>query len=201
MKFMCFFYYLNWKQRQRRLKKLNNSFHWKRRQYSINIYFNEFLYLNLKHQTSDRQSGYRATKISRHFLLSLFCVSLVFWNDAENGIILINKLSSYFVTENSHLNLFATRPQPKKKRKSRTAFTNHQIFELEKRFLYQKYLSPADRDEIAAALGLSNAQVIFINLLYQPKKSINKINQQNLSLFLLIWFNSDKTPPSSHWDL
>uniref|UniRef100_A0A336N4Z1 CSON012245 protein n=1 Tax=Culicoides sonorensis TaxID=179676 RepID=A0A336N4Z1_CULSO len=51
------------------------------------------------------------------------------------------------------------RAQPKKKRKSRTAFTNHQIFELEKRFLYQKYLSPADRDEIAAALGLSNAQV------------------------------------------
>ena len=47
----------------------------------------------------------------------------------------------------------------KKKRKSRTAFTNHQIFELEKRFLYQKYLSPADRDEIAAQLGLSNAQV------------------------------------------
>ncbi|CAD7089954.1 unnamed protein product [Hermetia illucens] len=62
--------------------------------------------------------------------------------------------------DQSHLNLFATRPQPKKKRKSRTAFTNHQIFELEKRFLYQKYLSPADRDEIAAALGLSNAQVI-----------------------------------------
>uniref|UniRef100_A0A182W124 Homeobox domain-containing protein n=1 Tax=Anopheles minimus TaxID=112268 RepID=A0A182W124_9DIPT len=60
--------------------------------------------------------------------------------------------------EQSHLNLFANRPQPKKKRKSRTAFTNHQIFELEKRFLYQKYLSPSDRDEIAAALGLSNAQ-------------------------------------------
>lgn len=60
----------------------------------------------------------------------------------------------------SHLNLFNSRQQPKKKRKSRTAFTNHQIFELEKRFLYQKYLSPADRDEIAAGLGLSNAQVI-----------------------------------------
>ncbi|KAL1137794.1 hypothetical protein AAG570_009490, partial [Ranatra chinensis] len=58
------------------------------------------------------------------------------------------------------LNLFNNRQQPKKKRKSRTAFTNHQIFELEKRFLYQKYLSPADRDEIAAQLGLSNAQVI-----------------------------------------
>ncbi|CAG9761130.1 unnamed protein product [Ceutorhynchus assimilis] len=60
----------------------------------------------------------------------------------------------------SHLNLFNSRQQAKKKRKSRTAFTNHQIFELEKRFLYQKYLSPADRDEIAQSLGLTNAQVI-----------------------------------------
>lgn len=60
----------------------------------------------------------------------------------------------------NHLNLFNNRQQPKKKRKSRTAFTNHQIFELEKRFLYQKYLSPADRDEIASSLGLTNAQVI-----------------------------------------
>jgi len=54
---------------------------------------------------------------------------------------------------------FTSKQPPKKKRKSRTAFTNHQIFELEKRFLYQKYLSPADRDEIAAQLGLTNAQV------------------------------------------
>ena len=60
--------------------------------------------------------------------------------------------------ERAQLN-FANKQPPKKKRKSRTAFTNHQIFELEKRFLYQKYLSPADRDEIAAQLGLSNAQV------------------------------------------
>ena len=60
---------------------------------------------------------------------------------------------------------FASKQPPKKKRKSRTAFTNHQIFELEKRFLYQKYLSPADRDEIAAQLGLSNAQVPKIAIL------------------------------------
>lgn len=87
-----------------------------------------------------------------------------------SSLILANQLTSCspfphicvfvcIITEQSHLNLFANRPQPKKKRKSRTAFTNHQIFELEKRFLYQKYLSPSDRDEIAAALGLSNAQV------------------------------------------
>ncbi|KAM8848248.1 transcription factor LBX2 [Synchiropus splendidus] len=59
-----------------------------------------------------------------------------------------------------HLNAFGQRQTSKKRRKSRTAFTNHQIYELEKRFLYQKYLSPADRDQIAQQLGLSNAQVI-----------------------------------------
>ncbi|XP_005088940.1 probable serine/threonine-protein kinase nek3 [Aplysia californica] len=56
--------------------------------------------------------------------------------------------------------LFGKHQPPKKRRKSRTAFTNQQIYELEKRFLYQKYLTPADRDEIAASLGLTNAQVI-----------------------------------------
>ncbi|XP_042199171.1 transcription factor LBX2 [Callorhinchus milii] len=59
-----------------------------------------------------------------------------------------------------HLNAFGQRQTSKKRRKSRTAFTNHQIYELEKRFLYQKYLSPADRDQIALQLGLTNAQVI-----------------------------------------
>jgi len=58
------------------------------------------------------------------------------------------------------MTLFGQRNTPKKRRKSRTAFTNHQIYELEKRFLYQKYLSPADRDQIALQLGLTNAQVI-----------------------------------------
>ncbi|XP_034538087.1 transcription factor LBX1a [Notolabrus celidotus] len=58
------------------------------------------------------------------------------------------------------LTLYGQRNTPKKRRKSRTAFTNHQIYELEKRFLYQKYLSPADRDQIAQQLGLTNAQVI-----------------------------------------
>ncbi|XP_006011197.1 transcription factor LBX2 [Latimeria chalumnae] len=59
-----------------------------------------------------------------------------------------------------HLNAYGHRQASKKRRKSRTAFTNHQIYELEKRFLYQKYLSPADRDQIAQQLGLTNAQVI-----------------------------------------
>lgn len=40
------------------------------------------------------------------------------------------------------MTIFGQRQTPKKRRKSRTAFTNHQIYELEKRFLYQKYTCP-----------------------------------------------------------
>ena len=58
------------------------------------------------------------------------------------------------------MNLFNKSQPIKKRRKSRTAFTNQQIYQLEKRFLYQKYLTPADRDELATGLDLSTAQVI-----------------------------------------
>ena len=84
---------------------------------------------------------------------------------------------------------FSSKQPPKKKRKSRTAFTNHQIFELEKRFLYQKYLSPADRDEIAAQLGLSNAQVSFSYLKeldLQFQKTIPKPEMSQMIL-LIFW--------------
>nr|XP_054766175.1 transcription factor LBX2-like isoform X1 [Lytechinus pictus] len=69
------------------------------------------------------------------------------------------------------------RQQPRKKRKSRTAFSNHQIFELERRFLYQKYLTPADRDELASTLGLTNAQVItwFQNRRAKLKRDIDEL--------------------------
>lgn len=55
---------------------------------------------------------------------------------------------------------FQARLSARKRRKARTCFTNQQIFELERRFVYQKYLSPSDRDEIAHSLGISGAQVI-----------------------------------------
>ena len=52
-----------------------------------------------------------------------------------------------------------------KRRKSRTAFTNQQIFELERRFIRQKYVSPSDRDHIARTVGMSSAQVLHSYLL------------------------------------
>ncbi len=92
------------------------------------------------------------------------------------------------------MTVFANRQPPsKKKRKSRTAFTNHQIFELEKRFLYQKYLSPADRDELAQALGLSNAQVItwFQNRRAKLKRDMEELKKdvESSKILKVIRFN------------
>lgn len=99
--------------------------------------------------------NYLATQISFQKKLNFFG----FQNIPVTSIFFLIYFFFLCISDPATLSIFATRPNPKKKRKSRTAFTNHQIFELEKRFLYQKYLSPADRDEIAAGLGLSNAQV------------------------------------------
>ncbi|KAI5089935.1 ladybird homeobox 1b [Silurus meridionalis] len=73
--------------------------------------------------------------------------------------------------------VFSQRSNPKKRRKSRTAFTHHQIYELEKRFLRQKYLSPVDRDQVAQQLALSSAQVItwFQNRRAKLKRDIEEL--------------------------
>jgi hypothetical protein len=65
----------------------------------------------------------------------------------------------------------------KRKRKNRTAFTANQIFELEKRFSNQRYLSPHDRDRIAHELSLSTAQVItwFQNRRAKQKRDIEEL--------------------------
>ncbi|KAJ7993812.1 hypothetical protein DPEC_G00258600 [Dallia pectoralis] len=47
----------------------------------------------------------------------------------------------------------------KKPRKARTAFTDHQLAQLERSFERQKYLSVQDRMELAASLNLSDTQV------------------------------------------
>ena len=98
------------------------------------------------------------------------------------------QLLSYFAELDPSSLTFTSKQPPKKKRKSRTAFTNHQIFELEKRFLYQKYLSPADRDEIAAQLGLSNAQVSYFLLLMSKIEYEFDSEFPNSNLNKEIWY-------------
>ena len=49
--------------------------------------------------------------------------------------------------------------QTTKKKKARTTFTGRQIFELEKQFEQKKYLSSAERAEMATLLNVTETQV------------------------------------------
>lgn len=61
--------------------------------------------------------------------------------------------------------------KPRKKR-SRAAFSNQQVFELERRFGHQKYLSGPERADLATALKLTETQVKiwFQNRRYKTKR-------------------------------
>ena len=69
--------------------------------------------------------------------------------------------------------------KPKKPRKARTAFTDHQLNSLEKTFERQKYLSVQDRMELASKLNLTDTQV---KTWYQNRRYIFRINIINVKL-------------------
>uniref|UniRef100_A0A2K5YKM4 Homeobox protein Nkx-3.2 n=2 Tax=Mandrillus leucophaeus TaxID=9568 RepID=A0A2K5YKM4_MANLE len=62
-------------------------------------------------------------------------------------------------------------PKPRKKR-SRAAFSHAQVFELERRFNHQRYLSGPERADLAASLKLTETQVKiwFQNRRYKTKR-------------------------------
>lgn len=66
-----------------------------------------------------------------------------------------------------------TYPQPRaKKKRSRAAFSHAQVFELERRFSHQRYLSGPERADLAQALKLTETQVKiwFQNRRYKTKR-------------------------------
>ncbi|XP_013929822.1 PREDICTED: barH-like 1 homeobox protein [Thamnophis sirtalis] len=71
--------------------------------------------------------------------------------------------SEYKVKEEGDREISSSRESPpvrlKKPRKARTAFTDHQLAQLERSFERQKYLSVQDRMELAASLNLTDTQV------------------------------------------
>ncbi|KAL4623306.1 barH-like 1 homeobox protein [Arapaima gigas] len=71
--------------------------------------------------------------------------------------------SEYKVKEEGDREISSSRDSPpvrlKKPRKARTAFTDHQLAQLERSFERQKYLSVQDRMELAASLSLTDTQV------------------------------------------
>ncbi|XP_005078360.1 transcription factor LBX2 [Mesocricetus auratus] len=75
----------------------------------------------------------------------------------------------------------------RRRRKSRTAFTAQQVLELERRFVFQKYLAPSERDGLAAQLGLANAQVVtwFQNRRAKLKRDVEEMRADVASLCAL----------------
>nr|KAG5693806.1 hypothetical protein BaRGS_029436 [Batillaria attramentaria] len=67
--------------------------------------------------------------------------------------------------------------QPAKKKKARTTFTGRQIFELEKQFEQKKYLSSAERAEMASLLNVTETQV---KIWFQNRRTKWK-KQENIS--------------------
>ncbi|KAM6180284.1 transcription factor LBX2 [Erethizon dorsatum] len=75
----------------------------------------------------------------------------------------------------------------RRRRKSRTAFTAQQVLELERRFVFQKYLARSERDGLAARLGLANAQVVtwFQNRRAKFKRDVEEMRADVASLHAL----------------
>ncbi len=66
----------------------------------------------------------------------------------------------------------ADRPKQRKRRKPRVLFSQAQVYELERRFKQQKYLSAPERDHLASVLKLTSTQVKiwFQNRRYKCKR-------------------------------
>ncbi|XP_066498548.1 homeobox protein Nkx-3.2 [Hoplias malabaricus] len=65
-----------------------------------------------------------------------------------------------------------TEPPKQRKKRSRAAFSHAQVFELERRFNHQRYLSGPERADLAASLKLTETQVKiwFQNRRYKTKR-------------------------------
>ncbi|XP_067399843.1 homeobox protein Nkx-2.6 [Emydura macquarii macquarii] len=73
------------------------------------------------------------------------------------------------------------RPTPRQRRKPRVLFSQAQVFELERRFKEQKYLSAPEREQLASLLKLTSTQV---KIWFQNRRYKCKRQRQDKSLEL-----------------
>ncbi|CAH8495053.1 unnamed protein product [Schistosoma turkestanicum] len=86
--------------------------------------------------------------------------------------------------ETSTIQFYNKVSQTRKRRKTRTTFSNGQLNELENNFNRQRYLTPTDRDRIAKYLGLTNTQVItwFQNRRAKLKREAEELERDVMAL-------------------
>uniref|UniRef100_A0A8C8R4R2 NK2 homeobox 3 n=1 Tax=Pelusios castaneus TaxID=367368 RepID=A0A8C8R4R2_9SAUR len=75
----------------------------------------------------------------------------------------------------------AERPKPRSRRKPRVLFSQAQVFELERRFKQQRYLSAPEREHLASSLKLTSTQV---KIWFQNRRYKCKRQRQDKSLEL-----------------
>ncbi|XP_060616968.2 homeobox protein Nkx-2.5 [Anolis sagrei] len=86
----------------------------------------------------------------------------------------------------------ACRTRPRKRRKPRVLFSQAQVYELERRFKQQKYLSAPERDHLASALKLSSTQV---KIWFQNRRYKCKRQRQDQSLEMVGLHPPPPPPP------
>ncbi|KAJ3643105.1 hypothetical protein Zmor_025837 [Zophobas morio] len=79
--------------------------------------------------------------------------------------------------------------QPGRKKRSRAAFTHAQVFELERRFSQQRYLSGPERADLAQALKLTETQV---KIWYQNRRYKTKRKQLQMQESSMLSQNARK---------
>ncbi|NXY92135.1 NKX23 protein, partial [Alcedo cyanopectus] len=75
----------------------------------------------------------------------------------------------------------AERPKQRSRRKPRVLFSQAQVFELERRFKQQRYLSAPEREHLASSLKLTSTQV---KIWFQNRRYKCKRQRQDKSLEL-----------------
>lgn len=105
-----------------------------------------------------------------------------FLTEGNDNVHLESENKTTSMTDGNCLNEDQDGARGRKPRRRRTAFTHAQLAYLERKFRCQKYLSVADRSDVADALNLSETQV---KTWYQNRRSVPRTSRSFIFIVVL----------------